>query len=49
MAFPLDTRVTAVVCTPSIEFLKPLDEFGMVTESIPRVMTPEELLMLASA
>ena len=39
-------NVIPVVCTPSPEFLMPLNEFGFITKMIPRVLTPEELLEL---
>lgn len=38
------TKVAALVCTPSVEFLKPLEEYGMISTTLPRVVTPEELL-----
>jgi len=37
-------RVEAVVCMPTQEYLRPFDEHGMLTTTIPRVCTPEELL-----
>jgi len=45
---PEEKRITAVVCTPSVEFLRPLEEHGMMSEKIPRVMTPEELLEIVT-
>jgi len=33
-----------VVCTPSQEFLLPVDKFGYLSPGIPRVCTPEELI-----
>lgn len=38
------SKVEWVVCTPTQEFLKPLDIFGLLAENIPRVCTPEELI-----
>jgi Nuclease-related domain. len=34
-----------VVCTPSQEFLLPVDRFGYLSPGIPRVCTPEELII----
>lgn len=38
-----------LVCCPSQEFLLPLGEHGMASPSVPRVLTPEELLSLVSS
>lgn len=50
-AFARTTRpslpVRGLVCTPSVEFLMPLDEHGLVDGGTPRVLTPEELLRVA--
>ncbi len=39
-------RVEGMVCLPTQEFLKPINEYGMLTDTIPRVCTPEELLQV---
>jgi hypothetical protein len=44
--FPAETPVRWLVCSPTTEFLLPLDELGMETPEIPRVLTPEELLIV---
>ena len=46
--FPPGTNVQWLVCTPSVEFLMPVAEHGMVAENVPRVVTPEELLGLVA-
>ena len=46
--FPADLPVRALVCSPTTEFLLPLDEHGMATNEIPNVLTPEELLEILS-
>jgi len=46
--FPGDTHVRWLVCTPTVEFLVPLDEYGFAMEGIPNVLTPEELLEVAT-
>lgn len=42
--FAAETPVRAMVCSPSTEFLLPLDEHGMAAPEIPNVLTPEDLL-----
>lgn len=45
-----NARVESVVCTPSQQYLRPVDRFGWLAPGIPRVCTPEELCRgLASA
>jgi hypothetical protein len=34
------------VCTPSQEFLRPVGKFGWLAPNIPRVCTPEELIVI---
>lgn len=46
--FDADTEVVPLVCTPTTEFLVPLDEYGMIADGIPRVVIPEELLTIAT-
>ena len=46
--FPADTIVEWLVRSPTQEFLIPLDEHAMLTENIPRVSTPEELVSYLS-
>jgi len=41
---PEDIAIEWVVCTPTQEYLTPLDEFGLLDEGIPRVCTPEEFV-----
>jgi len=43
---PAVESVEAVVCTPTQEYLIPFDEYGMLTDNIPRVCTPEELIQV---
>ena len=42
--FPSTSRVEWLVCSPTVEFLKPFSENGMFSENMPRIVTPEELL-----
>lgn len=44
LGLSLIQQVEWVVCTPSQEYLNPLDAFGMLSEEIPRICTPEELV-----
>ncbi|HEV2746373.1 MAG TPA: hypothetical protein VGW34_03635 [Allosphingosinicella sp.] len=44
-----DIPVRWLVCTPSVEWLHPLDEHGIAAPDIPAVLTPEELLKLISS
>jgi hypothetical protein len=46
ISIPSITRIEWIVCTPTQEFLKPFHEHGVLTDEIPRVCTPEELLGL---
>lgn len=42
--FPTTSPVEWLVCSPTVEFLKPFSENGMFSENTPRIVTPEELL-----
>ncbi len=42
--FSPGTPVEWLVCSPTVEFLKPLGENGLFSEATPRIVTPEELL-----
>lgn len=39
-----DRRVEHVVCTPTPEFLHPVDRFGLLPSGVPRICTPAELI-----
>jgi hypothetical protein len=41
---PQATRVEWVLCLPTQEFLLPIEKYGALSPSIPRVCTPEELI-----
>ena len=41
---PKARKTEWIVCTPAQEFIKPLGRYGMLTEEIPRICTPEELV-----
>jgi hypothetical protein len=43
---PLRTLIKPVVCTPSQEFIHPVDAFGFLMDKIPGVCTPEELVFV---
>jgi hypothetical protein len=43
--FSPDTHVEWLVCTPTQEFLVPLGEYGFAAPGVPRVITPEELII----
>lgn len=42
--YPATSRVEWLVCSPTVEFLRPFAENGMFSETTPRIVTPEELL-----
>lgn len=44
--FPATSQVDWLVCSPTVEFLKPLSENGMFNETMARIVTPEELLQI---
>ena len=41
---PVARQVELCVCTPSQEYLRPIDRFGWLAEGVPRICTPEELI-----
>lgn len=44
----LDKKVDWIVCTPSQEFLHPIDMYGMLAIDVPKVCTPGELVKFLS-
>ncbi len=40
------SQVDWLVCSPTVEFLKPFSEYGMFNERMARIVTPEELLQI---
>lgn len=37
-------RVEHVICTPTPEFIRPLDRYGLLSSGLPRICTPAELI-----